>query len=495
MLKFFNTITRKKEKFSPIEKGEVKIYTCGPTVYDNAHIGNLRSYVFADILCKTLKYSGFKVKQIINVTDVGHLRSDADAGEDKMTRGLLREGKSLTLENMRNMAEFYFQKFKEDLEKLNIQPPAKFPFASDYIKEIIALIKKIEENGYTYKTSDGIYFDISKFPEYGKLLFPRSDLGNMETKNKNRISENPEKINQEDFALWKFAKVCKSDLHYKSDLHTLGQTLAPLGFLSPWGLGFPGWHIECSAMGIKLLGKQFDIHTGGIDHVQIHHTNEIAQSEAATGKKPFVKFWMHHEFVDIGKEKMAKSAENFLKLDSIIEKKINPIAYRLWLLMAHYKTKMNFDWESLEGAEKGLQHLYQAYLDLNIKVGKSDLLNKSDLPILIKKNYQQKFIKYINDDLNTPKAIALLWSLIKNKKINNLDKKITILDFDKVLSLGFKNLDKIKKKEKIPEKIKKLIQAREKARQNRNFSEADLLRAKINSLGYEVKDTSAVAKL
>ncbi len=525
-LKLFNTLSHKKENFKPINKNLVKIYTCGPTVYNDAHIGNLRSYVFADILCRALKYNNFKIKQIINITDIGHLVGDIDLGEDKMTKGLLREGKSLTLQNMRSLAEFYTERFKEDLKKLNINFPNKFPFASDYIKEDIKLIQKLEKKGYAYKTSDGIYFNISKFPEYGKLvsrsssqgqtfglscgvkLGPlRSDLLNLETKNKNRISENPEKINQEDFALWKFSEAKKLDSEAKVRPWELkkGRTLAPLGFPSPWGIGFPGWHIECSAIGIKFLGEQFDIHTGGIDHIPTHHTNEIAQSESATGKKPFVKLWMHHEFVDIGKEKMAKSAENFLKLNSVIEKNINPLAYRLWLLMAHYKTKMNFNWESLEGAEKGLQHLYQAYLDLSIKVGKSDFpsTDKSDLPTFATKNYQQKFIKFINDDLDTPKAIALLWSLIKNKKINNLDKKNIILDFDKVLGLGFKKIkspprrsaDEAENKiqEQILEEIKILLEERKLARENKNFKLSDELRQKINSkinpLGYEIKDT------
>ena len=288
-LQLYNTLSRKKEEFVPLKEGKVRMYSCGPTVYNYAHIGNLRSYVFADVLRKTLEYSGLEVKQVMNLTDIGHLTSDADSGEDKMTKGLLREGKELTLKNMRELAEFYTEKFKEDLEKLNIEMPDGLYYASDYVKEDIELIQKLEEKGYTYKTSDGVYFDTSKMPDYGALW------GGVRTQDRDyaRVAENSEKKNPEDFALWKFDE--------------------KIGFESVWGKGFPGWHIECSAMSIKFLGEQFDIHTGGIDLIPTHHTNEIAQSESATGKKPFVKYWMHSEFVDTGSEKMSKSKNNFFQ--------------------------------------------------------------------------------------------------------------------------------------------------------------------------------------
>ncbi|MEK7060085.1 MAG: cysteine--tRNA ligase [Patescibacteria group bacterium] len=457
-LRFYNTLTREKKEFVPIDKNEVRMYSCGPTVYNYAHIGNLRAYVFTDILCRTIRYSGLKLKQIMNITDVGHLSSDADSGEDKMTKGLLREGKELTLKNMRGLAEFYAEKFKEDIKKLNIQMPDGMYFASDYIKEDIDLIKKLEEKEYIYKTSDGIYFDISKMPDYGAL---RRGIV-LREESRSRIVENSEKKNPEDFALWK--------LNNK------------IGFESPFGKGFPGWHIECSAMSMKFLGEQFDIHTGGVDHIFIHHTNEIAQSECATGKKPSVRFWMHNEYVDMGGIKMSKSKDNFLTLNSIIEKGINPIAYRFWLLMASYRTKVTFNWEALEGAEIALKRLYKLYIELSA----SELADRGGEIGKIDTKYQQKFKEYLEDDLDTPRALSLLWDLIKDESISGANKKATILDFDKVLGLNFKNL----KEEIIPEEIKKLVEEREEARKNKDFKKSDELRDKINSLGYEIKDSS-----
>lgn len=449
-LKFYNTLSHEKEDFTPIKEGVVGMYTCGPTVYNYAHIGNLRSYVFADILRRTLSYSGLEVKQIMNITDIGHLSSDADSGEDKMTKGLLREGKELNLKNMRELAEFYTEKFKEDIQKLNIKLPDGLYFASDYVKEDIELIKKLEEKGFTYKTSDGIYFDISKMPDYGVLV------GGIKPSNENRarIAENSEKRNPEDFALWKFNP--------------------NIGFDSEWGKGFPGWHIECSAMSMKFLGEQFDLHTGGIDHIPIHHTNEIAQSESATGKKPFVRYWMHHEHVGIGGEKMAKSEDNFLKLGLVIEKGIDPIAYRFWLLMANYRTKVNFSWEALKASETALKRLFGLFMSLGEETGN------------VNPEYQKQFKDYIEEDLDTPRALALLWDLLKDEKLSNKDKRATVLDFDKVFGLGFENL----KAENIPTEVVKLVSSREEARKNKDFKKSDELRKEINSLGYEVKDTS-----
>jgi len=454
-IKLYSTLSQEKEDFSPIHPGKVGMYTCGPTVYNYAHIGNLRSYVFADVLRRTLTYAGLKVKQIINITDIGHLSSDADSGEDKMTKGLLREGKELNLKNMRVMAEFYAQKFKDDIDKLNVQAPYGFYYASDYIKEDISLIKKLEKKGYSYITSDGVYFDTAKMPDYGVLWGGLR----IEDNNKSRISENNEKKHPADFALWKFN--------------------SGVGFESPWGRGFPGWHIECSAMSMKFLGQQFDIHTGGIDHIPTHHTNEIAQSECATGKKPFVKFWMHHEHVDIGSEKMAKSGENFLRLQSLIDKGLNPITYRFWLLMANYHTKMNFNWDALTGAETALKRLYSLYNELGRGKGK------------VNQEYQERFKERLFDDLDTPRALSLLWDLIKDENISNADKKTTILDFDKVLGLNFKNV----RTEIVPSNVLNLVKQREHARLKKNFKISDELRNKINSLGYEVKDSSTGSKV
>jgi cysteinyl-tRNA synthetase len=459
-LKFYNTLTREKEIFTPINPPNVGFYSCGPTVYDYAHIGNLRSYVFADVLQKTLEYYGYKVKRVMNITDFGHLASDADSGEDKMTKGLLREGKELTLKNMKKLGVFYTEKFKEDIKKLNIKIPKDLYYVSDYIKEDIELIRRLERKGYTYNTSDGIYFDISKMPDYG-ILFGGIKLSKT---SKSRIGANSEKKNQEDFALWKFNST--------------------IGWKSSWGKGFPGWHIECSAMGIKFLGEQFDIHTGGIDHIPVHHPNEITQSECATGKKPFVRYWMHNNFLDTSNgEKMAKSGDNFITLKTVVEKNIDPIAYRFWLLMGHYRTKMNFNWEALMGAEVALKRLYNLYIKLGNKKGR------------VHKGYQNKFKKYLEDDLDTPRALSLLWDVFNDGNISNADKKATILDFDKVLSLGFKNSEKNKREEIISEKIKKILEERKEVRKNKNFKKSDELRKKINSMGYEVKDTAEGQKI
>lgn len=450
-IKFYNTRTHQKEDFIPLKNKKVHMYSCGPTVYDYAHIGNLRAYIFTDILRRTLKYNNYKIKQIMNFTDVGHLSSDADSGDDKMTKALKREGKDLTLKNMRAVGKFYAEKFKEDLKDLNIEKADGMYFASSFIKENIELIKKLAQKNFTYQISDGIYFDTTKMSDYGILWggYRKED------ENEARIEKNSEKKNQRDFALWKFN--------------------SEIGFPSIWGQGFPGWHLECSAMSMKFLGEQFDIHTGGVDHISIHHTNEIAQSECATGKKPSVNFWMHNEHIDISGARMAKSEGNFLKLSNLKEKNINPLAYRFLVLMASYRTKINFNWEALEGAQIALKRLQGLYLGLGKKNG------------LINKDYQSRFMEMINDDLDTPGAIALLWDLFRDERIIPADKKATILNFDKVLALGFGDLKEIK----IPKEIKKLVQERELARKNKDYSKSDELRKKINSLGYEIKDSES----
>jgi cysteinyl-tRNA synthetase len=458
-LKFYNTLTREKEIFVPINPPHVGFYSCGPTVYDYAHIGNLRSYVFADILQKTLEYDEYKVKRVMNITDIGHLTSDGDDGEDKMAKGLKREGKPFTLEAMKELAIFYKDRFMEDLAAMNIKSPDIIPFASDHIKEDVEIIQKLLEKGFAYKTSDGIYFEIAKFPDYWNLS---GRVGSTEKTNESRVKENSEKKNPADFALWKLSG--KDSLGYETKI----------------GKGFPGWHIECSAMSMKYLGEQFDVHTGGIDHIPVHHTNEIAQSEAATGKKPFVRVWMHHEFLDTNNgEKMAKSGDNYITLRTITGKGISPVAYRFWLLMAHYRTKINFNWEALEGAETALKRLYGLYLELGDDIGS------------VHEEYRNKFKEYIEDDLDTPRALSLLWDVFKDDNISSADKKATILDFDKVFGLGFENLEK----EVLPDEIIKLAEEREQARKNKDFKKSDELRDKINSLDFEVKDTDSGQKI
>lgn len=452
MLKIYNTLTRQIEEFKPIKDKKVGLYTCGPTVYDYAHIGNLRTYIFEDILKRVLKYNGYKVKHVMNITDVGHLTGDRDMGEDKLEKGARREGKTAW-----EIADFYIKAFKKDLAALNILEPDIWCKATDNIKEQINLIKKLEAKDYTYKTSDGIYFDTSKFKDYTKLSHQKLE----ELQEGARVEKNPEKRNPADFALWKFSpKGSKRQMEWQS----------------PWGIGFPGWHIECSAMSLKYLGDQLDIHCGGADHVALHHTNEIAQSEAATGKK-FFNYWLHGAFLNIsGGKKMAKSEENFLTLDNaLIKKEINPLVYRFAALMTHYRKPMEYSKEGIEAAKNGLEHLYNQVRSLGGKKGQ------------VSKQFKNKFLEAINDDLNMPRAMAVFQQVLKSD-LTDADKLATILDFDKVLGL---NLAKVKKeKQKIPKQIQILVNEREAARENKNWAKSDKLRNEINKLGYLVEDTS-----
>ncbi|MDO8492242.1 MAG: cysteine--tRNA ligase [bacterium] len=453
-----NTLTGKKEKFEPIKKGQVLMYNCGPTVYDYAHIGNLRSFVLADTLRRTFEVNGLKVHQVINVTDIGHLSSDADDGDDKMTKALKREGKPLTMEAMRELADFYFEGFKEDLKSLNIEFPEKFPFASDHIEEQKGLIQKLLDKEFAYAISDGIYFDTSKDKNYGKLGGSVSN-----TEEHSRIGLNAEKKNPRDFALWKFSN--------------------ELGYEASWGKGFPGWHIECSAMSMKYLGETFDVHTGGIDLSTTHHNNEIAQSENATDK-PFVNYWLHNAFVNFNDEKMAKSAGTFIKLKDLIEMGYPPLAYRYLLLNSHYRSPMNFSYIAMDGATNAIQKIIK------------DL---SDLPPdgKINKEYEEKFTNFINDDLATAQALALVFEVLKSD-IAPADKLTTILKFDEVLGLDLYRCIATNQEEKnieIPIAVQNLVAEREIARKNKKFETADLLRNEIASLGYIVEDAESGPKV
>ena len=381
--------------------GEVRMYHCGPTVYDYAHIGNLRAYVFADILRRTFEYWDFKVKQVINITDIGHLASDADTGDDKMIKGLKRDGLPLTLDGLKQLTDKYEKVFKDDLDTLNIRKPHHFPRATDYLKQEIELIRRLEEKGYTYKIRDGIYFATGQVANYGKLggLTPLSE-------GSARVDID-EKKSSRDFVLWKLSK----------DGH--------LGFESPWGMGFPGWHIECSAMSRELLGQPFDIHTGGIDHIPIHHNNEIAQSEMAYDTT-LANFWLHNEFVNVVDGKMAKSEGNQITLKTLVEHGSTPLAYRYFLLMAHYHTPVDFSWEALEAAQNAYQRLKKFTTGLPV----AGTINKA---------YKNKFTEKLENDLNTPQALAIVWGLIKDTVVSPADKLTTIIDFDKVLGLGLQS--------------------------------------------------------
>ncbi|MEM4181796.1 MAG: cysteine--tRNA ligase [Candidatus Pacearchaeota archaeon] len=442
-LKLYNTLTRKKEIFKPLNPPIVTMYTCGPTVYWYQHIGNLKAYIFSDILSRTLKFNGFQVKKVINVTDVGHLTSDADEGEDKIEKAAKREGKTA-----KEITHYYFNLFHEDLKKLNIEEPFVWSWATEHIKEMIELIKKLEERGFTYRTSDGIYFDSSKFENYGKLARLKK-----EGLQAGKRVDLKEKRNPTDFALWKFSE--KPGLRQQE-------------WESPWGLGFPGWHIECSAMAMKYLGETIDIHTGGIDHIPVHHTNEIAQSEAATGKK-FVRFWLHENFLTFKGEKVSKSKGGLYTLSELEEKGFLPLSYRYFVLTAVYRKPLDFSLEILENSQNSYKRLKNLCLQLNDD-GK------------INEEYLKKFEKAINDDLNTPKALSVLWDFLRDEKAEG--KFWTIKKFDEVLGLGLFEKEEIQ----IPDEIKKIAEERQKARQEKDWKKADELREKLKLLGWEIRD-------
>jgi len=453
-LYLYNSLTRSKVEFKPVQPGQVGLYTCGPTVYNFAHIGNLRTYIFEDILRRVLLYNGYRVKHVMNITDVGHLTGDRDMGEDKMEKGALREGLTAW-----EIAEFYTQAFKNDIKNLNILPPEIWVKATDTIDEQIALIKTLEEKGYTYRTGDGVYFDTSKFKNYTKLSHQKLES----LQEGARVEKNPEKRNPTDFALWKFSPP---------------GVQRQMEWDSAWGVGFPGWHLECSVMSMKFLGDQLDIHCGGTDHIDVHHTNEIAQSEAATGK-PFFKWWMHGAFLIIaGGKKMAKSEGNFLTLDNaFIKAGIHPLVYRFAAFQTHYRKPMEYSGESVQAARNGLSHLQNQIRQ--IAAAGVDPQNN------ISVEHKNKFLEAVNDDLNMPRAMAAVQELLKSN-IGDGQKYTTILDFDRVLGL---NLDALDQPEDLPSEVQKLFDARQKARDAKEWEASDRLRDEIQALGYMVQDT------
>lgn len=453
-LKLFNTLTHKKEEFEPLKDKLVNVYTCGPTVYSYAHIGNLRSYVFEDILKRILLFNKFKVKHVMNITDVGHLTSDADTGEDKIEAGARKEGKSAW-----EIAEFYTKAFKNDIKKLNILPPNIWCKATDHIKEQLDLIKKLEEKGYTYVIpNDGIYFDSSKFKNYGKLAKIKIE----KLKPGARVEFKGKKY-PTDFALWKFSpQLPRRQMEWESK----------------YGTGFPGWHLECSAMAMKYLGPTIDIHCGGTDHIPVHHTNEIAQSEAATGKQ-FVKFWLHGEFLILEKEKMAKSEGNVIILKTLQDKGYDILAFRYLCLTAHYRTPLTFTFDALDSAQNSLNRLREIISGL-----KKETKNKKSK---LNRRYYSKFLEAINDDLDIPKALSILWSVLRDKTLRSEEKIELIKEFDEVFAL---NLLKFKE-EKIPQEILKLANKRELARKEKNFELADKLREEIKQKGYLIEDSDS----
>lgn len=461
----FNSETRDDEIFEPLLQSDVKIYSCGPTVYDYAHIGNLRAYVFSDTLKRVLLYNGYNVNHTINLTDFGHLTSDADTGDDKMMKGLKRENMNVSLESMRILSDRFINAFNQDIQSLNILSPTQFARASDYVAEQITLIKTLEEKGYTYQTSDGVYFDISKFPTYGRL--GKIDIEAL--RDNTRIEENPEKKHPADFAVWKNGE---------------------LGWDSIWGKGFPGWHIECSAMAFATLGKQIDIHTGGIDNMPTHHNGEIAQCEAATGKI-FSKYWMHSEHIQINDEKISKSERNGIILQDLLNKGYSGDDYRYWLLQSHYRTKTNFSYHALDASKQALTRL-KRLMFIEYKDARGKLNSEKQLEI----------VSAINNDLDTPKVIALMHDFIKDDSLTDDEKKALLLECDSLLGIGLADdpeqglisLGHVAT-DALPEKIQALLQEREVARIAKNYAEADRLRDAIEHEGYVLEDSAEGPKL
>jgi cysteinyl-tRNA synthetase len=464
-LRIYNTLARKLEDFSPINKTLVGIYCCGPTTYNYAHIGNLRAYIFNDILRRTLVFNGIRVKHVMNITDVGHLTSDADEGEDKMIAGARREGKTVW-----EVAKFYENAFFNDTARLNILKPDVVCRATEHIKEMVELVKKIEKNGYTYNAGGNVYFDVSKFKNYAELA-----RLNLDEAKKSRVEADKLKKNPADFVLW-FTKSKFSNQEMKWD--------------SPWGEGYPGWHIECSAMSMKYLGEQFDIHCGGIDHIPVHHTNEIAQSEAATGKHPCVKYWMHNEFLVVDKGKMAKSGEGFITLQTIIDKGYDPLVYRYLCLGAQYRQQLKFSYEGLDGAKATLNRLREKVLELKEKLAQEE---ETEYEKEKTEGYIDEFTNALNDDLNTPGALSVLWSVLRDDELIVPEKLDIIYKFDEVFGLGLKEL--ARDKVEATESVMKLVALREEARKNKDWKESDRLRDEIKNAGFVVKDTPEGQKL
>ena len=450
-IKIFNTLTRKKEDFKPLDEKEIRMYSCGPTVYYFAHIGNLRAYLFMDNLRRVLKYNGYNLKHVMNITDVGHLVSDADEGEDKMMKAARRENK-----NPYEIAEFYMNAFLADIDKLNIDRPEIIARATEHIDIMEEYVKKIIENGFSYQTEDTVYFDTSKLDKYGVLSNRKVE----DQKAGARVEFDKSKKNISDFAIW---------------------IKAPENHIMKWdtffGKAYPGWHLECSAMGYKYLGEQFDIHTGGVDHIPIHHENEIAQSKGFSGKIP-ANYWMHVEFLQINGGKMSKSLNNLYTIGDLVEKGYEPLVYRLFNFTSNYRAQINFTFEAMDAAKVALNRLREGYLKHSE--------GTDDIEDSIIKEYEERFLEAINDDLNMPVAMSVVWDVIKNplksKKLQNL-----LLKFDEVLGLDLKNYQK--QESDLPDEIKNLVNERNEARNNKNWAESDRIRDILIEKGYSVKDS------
>lgn len=456
-----NSLSRKKEKFEPINPPNVGMYTCGMTVYDYAHIGHGRKYVTDDILKRVLMVNGYHVKHVQNVTDVGHLVSDADEGEDKLEKGAAKQGKTVW-----EVAEYFTKNFYDSMDKLNVVRPEIICKATEHIEEQIELIGKILENGFAYDTPEAVYFDVTKFENYGEAFGQKLEDKKIAVREDVRTGEH--KKHPADFALW-FKRVGRFSNHV-------------MHWDSPWGDGFPGWHIECSAMSMKYLGEQFDIHTGGEDHISIHHPNEIAQSESATGKSPFVKYWIHTAFLMVDGQKMSKSLGNFYTVTDVIEKGFDPLALRYLYLGTHYRDPLNFTWGSLTAAQNALSKLKSLVLSFKSETDRTLLSEEKGAKL---SDFNNRFLSAMNDDLNAPKALAVLWEMLKSN-IPSTDKYDLALSFDEMLGFGLSQLTGVGTR--IPDEIQALINERQKLRAEGKFTEADRIRDKITAAGFSIND-------
>ena len=452
----FNTLSGKKETFIPLEEGKIKMYNCGPTVYSEQHIGNMRAAVFADVLRRVFQYNGYTVSQVINITDVGHLTDDADEGEDKMEQKAKEKGASAT-----DIAQTITKQYLHDLQTLGVNIDAiQFPRATDYIQEQIELTKTLLEKGYAYIIDRGVAFDTSKFKNYGKLGNIHID----KLKEGARIEADSQKHNPTDFWLWKFSNP-NEQRQQEWD--------------SPWGIGFPGWHLECTAMSRALLGTQLDIHTGGIEHIPVHHNNEIAQSEALSGKK-FVNYWLHNAHLMLDGKKISKSIGNVIYVRTLIEKGYDPLALRYLFLSAKYSAEQNFTWQSLDAAQTALNKIRTIYTQ-TVQTSTGGALSHQ---------YASAFLTAINDDINTPRALAVLWDLLKDTHLTPEDIKVTLELFDTVLGLRITKTTQsnITSNDDIPQEVLQLLEQRKQARAEKNWAKSDALREKISQYGYTVTD-------
>jgi len=454
----YNTLTRNKDEFIPYKAGKVGMYTCGPTVYNYAHIGNLRTYIFEDVLKKSLEYLNYKVKHVMNVTDVGHLQSDGDEGEDKMALGASREHKTVW-----EIAKYYEDAFFTDCNKLNIKRPTIVCRATDHISDMIDLIKKLEEKGYIYVSNGNVYFEIDKFEDYAKL----ANISMEELEAGSRIEIDPNKKNPLDFVLW------FTNSKFSNQI---------MQWESPWGRGFPGWHLECSAMSLKYIGEYLDIHCGGIDHIAIHHTNEVAQSEGVLGHK-WVKYWMHGEFLVLDGGKMSKSSGDFLTVSRLEEEGYSPLDYRYFCLQSKYRKQLVFSFESLNDARNGYKKLKERIATILTSINQNDVTSDEKIGV-----YKEKFSAYISDDLNIANAFTVLFDALKDGELNNSEKAILIEDFDKVFSLNLMDIEN-EVTDVDEELINKLIVERAQARASKNWSRADEIRNEFIAMNIELLDT------